>query len=153
MPGTILIQGSVEVGISPSSLFKFVSDLSNDSNWRNEIRQTILHGTPALGATATEESYLSKKLPRHILELHCTQWKADDLAVWETATGAPYFLQSIRKVHALSDRRSVFEYRIVFDKAIVYQALGIKLPGFLIRLGARRDLKAYLVNLKNHLEK
>lgn len=153
MPSVSTHQGAVRVEAPPFTLFDFVSNLENDSKWRTEITKTRLHGALTLGTRATEESHLSQKLPAHILELQCTHWDPPHKVIWETVAESPYYLKSIREVRRITDQSCTFDYTITFDRSIVYKALGFKLPGFILAIGARRAMKKYLAQLQAHFRK
>lgn len=146
------VDGAIILPVPIHEVFEFVAHPANDKIWRTEITQTRVHGSPALGALASEKSYLSKRLPNHTLELQCKHWEPPYQVVWETVAGSPYFLRSVRRFEP-NGPHTKFIYHITFDRSIVHKAIGIRLPGFLIDLLAKRDMKVYLGNLYAHLVK
>lgn len=148
----IHVSGSIIIRSELPAVFHFISDLANDTRWRKEIRATTMTSKPALHARATEHSYLSRRVPDHVLHLECTDFEANARIVYQTPAGAPVFLKSDRQVEALSPTHTRFIYSLSFDPKLVRIGLGFGLPPFLVRLVAQKDLKAYLRNLNVLLE-
>lgn len=135
-----------------STVFAFIANLENDSKWRKEINETKMNGIVQLGVLAKESSYLSKRVPAHVLDLSCTQFSLNESITYTTIPSSPFYLQSTRKVVIVNENETKFIYEIIFDKSIVKHGLGINLPGFLISIIAKGDMKKYLYKLKAFLE-
>jgi hypothetical protein len=144
--GTILVNKDIE------SAFNFFANPSNDHLWRKEINKSILNGTLQLGTTISEYSYLSKKASNNLIELKCVQYDKYNLAVFETAVNAQFYLRSQRQVKAISANQTQIIYTLNFDLDIVKFALGFSLPKFIVSLKAESDMKKYLRQLKTRLE-
>jgi hypothetical protein len=144
--GTILVNKDIE------SAFNFFANPSNDHLWRKEINKSILNGTLQLGTTISEYSYLSKKASNNLTELKCVQYDKYNLAVFETAVNAQFYLRSQRQVKAISANQTQIIYKLNFDLDIVKFALGFSLPKFIVSLKAESDMKKYLRQLKTRLE-
>jgi hypothetical protein len=148
MSSRIKIQSSCVLPIASHLAFAYLANLENDSLWRKEINHTTLFGRPGLGVEAHEYSNLSKRMSNNLLILTCVDYIEGEKVVFETKPDSPFYLKSSRRIEALRDNQSRFYYGIEFDKHLVKQALGFALPGFLIRLGASKDMDAYLKRLK-----
>lgn len=142
------IEGSCELAVDSHLAFAYLANLENDSLWRKEINHTTLFGRPGLGVEAHEYSNLSKRMSNNLLILTCVEFTEGQKVVFETKPDSPFYLKSSRQIEALGDNRCRFYYSLEFDNHLVKQALGFALPGFLIHLGASKDMKAYLKNLK-----
>ncbi|MDQ8003150.1 MAG: hypothetical protein REI64_00045 [Pedobacter sp.] len=145
--GTILINKDVE------GVFNFYANPSNDHLWRTEINKSTLDGELQLGVTAAEYSYLSKKAPNNLLEMKCTQFNKNKIAIFETLQSEKFYLKSERITNSLPDLTTEITYKLEFDKNIVKFATGISLPIFLISWKAKDDLRKYLQQLKKYIEK
>ena len=144
--------GSILVNRNVDSVFNFFANPSNDKLWRKEINQSTLEGTLQLGVSVFEYSYLSKKVSNNLLELKCTQFDKNKIAVFETHENAQFYEKSQRLVKVLSDNTTEITYTLDFDKDIVKYALGFSLPKFIISVKANSDMKKYLRQLKEKLE-
>lgn len=148
----IQTQGQIVIHTKASTVFAFIANLENDKLWRKEINETKMNGPAQLGVIAKESSFLSKRVPVHVLELTCTYYNLNESIAYTTLPSAPFYLQSIRKVEDIDDHSCRFIYEICFDQSIVKHGLGFSLPAFLIRMVAQADMKKYLNKLKEVLE-
>jgi len=145
--------GKILVNKKVDTVFDFFANPSNDYLWRTEINQSTLDGTMQLGVTVSEYSNLSKKASNNLLRLKCVFFDKNKTATFETTINAPFYLKSQRHVEAISDNTTEVVYSIDFDIAIVKHALGISLPKLIVSLKANSDMKKYLRQLKEQLEK
>lgn len=144
----IIVSGNIILQADATAVFLYLADLSNDKFWRKEISETILSAKPGLHVTATETSYLSKRVPKHVLSLICIAYSEPATVIYETLPESKFYLKSTRLVEAVSKGQSRFTYSLEFDPLVVKHALGFSLPLFLIRWVAQSDLKKYLSQLK-----
>lgn len=144
--------GSIIISADRKTVFDFISNLENDKFWRKEINSTIMTSLPKLYALATENSYLSKRAPNHILNLICTEFIENSQIVYETVPESDFFLKSFRTTETVSENETKVIYSIEFDKSIVKKGLGFNLPAFIIELVANTDMKKYLKKLKSVIE-
>lgn len=144
MTKLIQVKGSVIVAASAEKAFDFLANLENDRLWRKEINLTTMSGEIALGVKAEESTYFSRRNSQQLLHLECTHYLAPQEIIYTTVTDSPHYLKSIRKIESLSNHQSRFVYEVHFSTSIVKAGIGISLPGFIIQLGAERDLKKYL---------
>lgn len=145
--GTILVHKDIETA------FAFFSNPANDRVWRTEINESTLEGPLQQGVTVTEYSNLSKKAANNLVEFRCVQFQQNKMAVFETPGGAKFYVKSQRGVEAVSADQTRLVYTLSFDTAIVRFALGFGLPKFIVSMKAGADMKKYLRQLKNHLER
>jgi hypothetical protein len=148
----IQTQGQIVIHKNASTVFAFIANLENDKLWRKEINETIMNAPAQLGVLAKESSFLSKRVPAHVLELRCTQFILNKSITYTTLPSSPFYLQSIRKVEEIDDHSCRFIYEICFDQSIVKHGLGFGLPAFLIRMVAQTDMKKYLLKVKELME-
>jgi hypothetical protein len=144
--------GTILVNQSSETVFNFFANPSNDPLWRTEINASTLKGTLEVGAQVSEYSNLSKKAPNHLIELKCMQFDVNKAAIFETPSGAPFFLRSERLVKAISGNTTEVTYIVEFDLGLVKYALGFSLPAFIVSFKANSDLKKYLRQLRTILE-
>ncbi|KOY87115.1 hypothetical protein AD998_14045 [bacterium 336/3] len=152
MNTNIKIDGFKIISRNLSTVFQYVANLENDQFWRKEINSTSMNAKPQINTLAVEDSFLSKKVPHHILNLICTEYIEENKIIYQTVPDSPFFLKSIRIVEAISEQETKFLYHIEFDKNIVKHGLGFMLPAFIIRYVAKQDMKKYLNKLKTILE-
>ncbi len=148
----IVTKGEILINKNTSTVFAFIANLQNDSQWRSEINETTMNGAAQLGVMVKESSFLSKRVPANVLALTCTQFTLNESITYTTVPSSPFYLQSIRKVETINNQSCKFIYEITFDKSIVKHALGFGLPGFIIYMVAKGDMKKYLKKLKERLE-
>lgn len=145
---TIVAEASITINKSRDVVFGYIANLRNDKLWRSEITQTDTNNTePGLQTTATEHSFLSKKVPDHIYQLQCTTIQPGAEIVYQTIPGSPFFLQSLRRTQAITPNSTLFTYRIQFHRSVVKHAMGIQLPKWLITWKTKSDMKKYLQKL------
>jgi hypothetical protein len=144
--------GTITVNKKIESVFEFFANPSNDNLWRTEINKSILNGNLQLGVTVSEYSRLSEKKPNNLMELLCTQFDKNKLAIFETHHNAQFYLKSQREVKAISHNTTEILYTLHFDINLVKHALGFNLPIFIVSFKANSDLKKYLLQLKTILE-
>lgn len=149
----IYASGTITICTDHQTLFEYISNLENDKFWRKEINFTTMSSLPELGVLATEDSFLSKKVPNHILSLKCIEFQNNSCIVYETSPKSKFYLKSTRKVETISKKESRLIYTIEFDASVVKHGLGIGLPKFLIEFVTKSDMKKYLKKLKVILEK
>lgn len=147
----IAIKGSIKLAVHITKAFAFVSNLDNDRVWRKEINVTKMSGEPAFGVLAEESTYFSKRNSNQLLQLECTDFVENKLAVYTTISSSPFYLKSVRNLTEISNHETLFEYEVSFDPAIVKAGIGISLPRFIIQWGAQRDMKNYLKQLSKVL--
>jgi hypothetical protein len=150
---SVEICGAITISKDQKEVFEFVSNLENDYLWRKEINCTKMSSNPRLNAMATEDSYLSKRVPHFLMDLICTEYTDHCKIIYQTVPHANFFLRSIREVRAASQKSTTVIYLLTFDKNIVKHGLGFSLPIFVIRMAAKRNLKRYLCKLKEVLER
>lgn len=134
-------------------VFNFLANLENDIHWRKEINSSKMNSEPQIGALVTEDSFLSKKVPNHILNLQCIEYTKDNKVIYQTVKESEFYLKSTRIVEEISPNHSKVFYQIDFDKNIVKHGTGINLPNFIINWVVNKDIKKYLNKLKMVLEK
>ncbi len=144
----IKISDSISIQKPLEEVFTFVSNLENDKVWRKEINHTVMKSRPQLNARASENSFLSKRVPNHILELQCIEFEESKKVVYETVFGSKFYLKSEREVEAVSSNETKFIYTLEFDTSVVKHGLGFSLPTFLVKLVAKADMKKYLNQLR-----
>ncbi len=148
----IKISGSITILKDSKTVFDFISNLEHDKLWRKEVNYTNVSGGSILNSIATEDSFLSKRVPSHILNLQCIELVENKLVAYQTLPDSKFFLKSIRKVESVSQNETRVLYSIEFDKGIVKHGLGFALPDFIINLAAKADMKKYLSKLKSIME-
>lgn len=148
------IQASATISINRDikTVFDFISNLENDKLWRKEINSTSMSSKPQINVIATEDSFLSKRVPNHILQLKCIDFITEKKVIYQTLENSPFFLKSIRQVEFISPSQTNVTYHIEFDKRIVKHGLGFTLPTFIINWVTKTDMKKYLLNLKSVIE-
>lgn len=134
-------------------VFNFLANLENDIHWRKEINSSKMNSEPQIGALVTEDSFLSKKVPNHILNLQCIEYTKDNKVIYQTVKESEFYLKSTRIVEEISPNHSKVFYQIDFDKNIVKHGTGINFPNFIIDWVVNNDMKKYLNKLKMVLEK
>jgi predicted nucleic-acid-binding protein len=149
----IKVSNSITIFKDSETVFNFVADLQNDKAWRQEINATIMSGKTQIDVIATEDSFLSKKVPNYISKLLCTEYIAGKKIIYETLPENIFFLKSVRTIISVNANETTFNYTIEFDKSIVKHGLGFNLPTFLVTFVANTDMKKYLAKLKSILEK
>ena len=149
----ISVSGTITVQKNLTDTFRYLSDLRLDKNWRTEINETHL-SEPELkpGAIATEDSFLSKRVPNYKAALKCTELLPDKAVIYESLPENPYWLKSSRQVEALSGNATRITYQLAFDIGVVKHGLGFQLPAFLLKYYTTLTLNKYLRNLKQILE-
>jgi hypothetical protein len=146
------LQACISINKNISHVFNFFANLSNDKLWRSEINESILNGSLQKGVEVAEYSNLSKKASNNLMELVCTAFEENKLAIFETKPNAPFYLKTERKVKSINEQETEVWYTLEFDTNIVKHAMGFGLPMFLIKWKANSDLKKYLKQLKSYLE-
>lgn len=149
----IQTKGQIIINKNLATVFAFIANLENDKLWRKEINETKMNGPVQLGVLAKESSFLSKRVPANILEFACKDYKLNESVTYTTLPSSTFYLQSIRKVQAINANSCLFIYEIIFDKHIVKHGLGFGLPVFLIKMVAQQDMKKYLLQLQELIEK
>lgn len=144
----IKITDSTNINKPIEEVFNFISNLENDKIWRKEINHTSMNSKPQLNARATENSFLSKRVPNHILELQCIAFEENKKIVYETVFGSKFYLKSTREVESVSANETKFTYTLEFDTSVVKHGLGFSLPTFLVKMVAKGDMKKYLLELR-----
>ncbi|RYD82865.1 MAG: hypothetical protein EOP53_02455 [Sphingobacteriales bacterium] len=148
----IEVNGTITISNKAKTIFDYISNLENDRFWRKEINYTLLDSKPGINTKAIENSFLSRKAPNHLVKLICSDYIQNRQIVYQTFTGAKYFLKSERKIELLSENETKVHYTIKFDKSIVKQGLGFDMPKFIVQMAAKNDMKKYLATLKTILE-
>lgn len=148
----INITQSIQISADSKKVFTYFSNPAKDKFWRKEINNTTINSEPKLGAIAREDSFLSKKVPNHILELECVEFSNNKEIVYQTVPGSRFFLRSRRRVEEASGGNTIVTYQIEFSKDIVKHGIGFSLPTFLINMVTNKDMKKYLHELKRILE-
>lgn len=143
---------TISIESDQKTVFDYIADLSNDSQWRSEIMRTQRDGILQLGDVALEESFLSKKVPSHLRKLFCCSYVPDVFVAYQTAPGDPHYLRSTRSVRAIAPGITGFTYMLEFDPSIVKLAMGFQLPRFVVNIVTRTAMKSYLKKLKSTLE-
>ena len=120
----VQISGTLIINKSVHTVFAFFANPANDHIWRTEINESRLNGPLQPGVTVSEYSYLSKKAANNLIELTCTAFERDKIAVFETPVNAPFYQKSQRKTIAISSNATevVYEnekYYIVPQSAIL----------------------------------
>ena len=146
------IQACITINKNITPVFSFYANPSNDKLWRSEINESILNGNLQKGVEVAEYSMLSKKASNNLMELVCTEYQENKLAIFETKPNAPFYLRSERRVKLISDQETEVWYKLDFDTNIVKHALGFGLPKFIIKWKAKSDLQKYLKQLKSYLK-
>ncbi len=149
----ILVTGFINISADHKTVFDYIANLSNDKFWRKEINSTTMNTKPQMNALATENSYLSKRVPDNMLHLICTEFVENKKVVYQTLPDSKFFLKSLRMVESVSENETKVTYTIAFDKCIVKHGLGFSLPTLIVELVAKHDMKKYLAALKALLEK
>lgn len=152
MKETVSATGKILIAKEVQTVFDFFANPANDSLWRKEINRSIIQGRLETGVAVLEYSHLSKRAPNHLLELKCTAYDKNKLAVFETETHASFKLISKREVNVVTKGVTEVVYTLDFDPGIVKMALGFGLPEFIVRWKAGKDMKTYLKELKKKLE-
>ncbi|MCC2548647.1 hypothetical protein LJY25_19520 [Hymenobacter sp. BT175] len=134
------------------TIFDYVANLENDKSWRKEINSTTMSTRPQINALATENSYLSKRVPNNVLHLSCIAFAPNQEVIYQTVPESEFFLKSIRQVNRTAQNKTALTYSVEFDKAIVKHGLGFPLPSIIIKYAAKSDLSKYLTTLKSILE-
>ncbi|WP_435354943.1 hypothetical protein [Emticicia sp. SJ17W-69] len=148
------IQASAKININRDikTVFDFISNLENDKLWRKEINSTSMSSKPQINVIATEDSFLSKRVPNQILHLKCIDFLTEKQVIYQTLENSPFFLKSTRQVEFISPMQTNVNYSIEFDKSIVKHGIGFTLPTFIINWVTKTDMKKYLVKLKSVIE-
>lgn len=96
--------GAILIDKDHKTVFKYLSDYSNDKYWRKEINQTKL-STPVieLGTVLTEDSFLSKRNPNYVSFLKCKELVDDSYVCCETTAEAPFWAMNKRKVEKMDE--------------------------------------------------
>ncbi|GGD80775.1 hypothetical protein GCM10011514_51130 [Emticicia aquatilis] len=149
---TIKATNSIIIAKAIKSVFEFISNLENDKLWRKEINNTTMSSKPQINALAIENSFLSKRVPNHILQLKCTEFSENKQVIYQTLPDSPFFLKSDRRVEFISFNETKVIYGIEFDKNIVRHGLGFTLPTFIINWVTKTDMQKYLTKLKAVIE-
>ncbi len=147
------LQACISINKNITHVFSFFANPSNDKRWRSEINESTLNGSLQKGVEVAEYSNLSKKAPNNLIELVCTEFQVNKLAIFETKPNAPFYLKSERSSTRVSDQVTEVWYTLEFDTNIVKHAIGFGLPRFLIKWKANSDLHKYLKKLKSYVEK
>jgi hypothetical protein len=148
----ITVTDFVIISTDYKAVFEYIANLENDKFWRNEINSTKMTSRPKLNALAIESSYLSKRVPNHILQLVCTDFQENSRIIYQTVPESAFYLKSIREVEAISSTQTKVTYTIAFDKSVVKYGLGFSLPTFLVKFVAKSDMVKYLRQLKKNIE-
>jgi hypothetical protein len=148
----IIQKSTISIARDQKSVFNYIADLGNDSQWRSEVRCTSREGRVKLGNIAHEESFLSKKIPSYVRKLTCCSYVSDTLVVYQTAPEDPHSLRSTRSVRSTGLGHTEFTYLLEFDPSVVKLAMGFPLPRFLIKMVTRRAMKSYLKKLRTILQ-
>ncbi len=149
----ITISQTITILADSERVFSFLADLRNDVQWRREINRTEIIGVVGPGAEAKEYSRLSRKVPDHLRVLTCAEYLPGSRVVFRSAADDPFYLTTTREVDKEEQGATRVRYTLEFDSSIVRFALGFPLPLFLVRMVARKDMKAYLHTLKAILER
>jgi len=153
IPNILSLQASISINKNITPVFSFFANPSNDKLWRSEINESILHGNLQKGVEVAEYSNLSKKASNNLMELMCTEFQENKLAIFESKPNVPFYLKSERRVINIRDQETEVSYKLDFDINIVKHALGFSLPKFIIKWKAKSDLQKYLKQLKSYLER
>lgn len=155
MQNTNLIKasGKILVNRNVNDVFDFFANPVNDSLWRKEINKSVADGPLQIGVAISEYSNLSRKASNNLLELKCVSFEKNNSAIFETVENIRFYLKSERMVKAVSETAAEITYKLEFDKSIVKFAIGFALPAFIISFKAKTDMKKYLSQLKQHLER
>jgi len=148
----IFTSDTINISTDYKTVFEYISNLENDRFWRKEINSTTMSSKPQTGVMATENSFLSKRVPNNVLILKCIELLENKHIVYQTLSDSKFYLKSVRKVESISENESKVTYTIEFDNSIVKHGLGIGLPKFIIDMVTKSDMKKYLKKLKAVLE-
>jgi uncharacterized membrane protein len=147
------VTATIEIARNAQTVFDYLANYANDPRWRAEIKDVQLN-TPFVRQKTlfTEVSFLSKKVPRHVLALQCVALQAGRAITSETTAGSPFWSRNTREVEPLSGDRTRVTYRLQFDPAVVKHGLGFGLPRFMVHFYTKSTMKKYLAALKGILE-
>ena len=151
MSTRVTMRETIEVRRPALEVFGFVSDGTNDPQWRTEVDRMEVSGPVALGTKWTEYSTFFK-LFHTVTPVVIKELDRPKRVMVETPDQHPAWLRSIREVESLDGQRSRVTYELAFDLALMKQMSPVLPPATLVSSWYARRIRRYLRNAKRILE-
>ncbi len=150
----IYLKHSIIISRDYKTVFNYISDYTNDKNWRKPIHQTTMNtAKPEQGTIITEDCFLSRKVPHFITTFRCLEFIPNKTISSESTPENQFWSSNTREVEAIDNFTTKVTYTFQLDISIVKHAFGFSLPVFLVNMSTKAEIRAYLKKLKQVLEK
>jgi len=152
MSESIKLKYSVVIEASQEEVFEFVANPLNDHLWRSEVNRIESSGEiSAVGTEFLENAWIGIQ-KNFITITRLVEYKAPDRALFITVDRNPYFLKSDRIFSSLKDGKTLFTYKVDFDKKMVPKTFGINVRPSIVKKLYGILMKKYLRKLKSILD-
>ncbi|GAA4361940.1 hypothetical protein GCM10023185_29350 [Hymenobacter saemangeumensis] len=149
----ITARRSIIINAPLAAVFAFAADLRNDAQWRAEVHGTELSTPqPLPGSVATEDAFLSAKVPHSIKRLLYLRYDDGQLMRCTTEAGDPNWLSMERRFQRVGTQATRLEYALEFERKVVDEAMGFAPPLWFLRWYTNWMMGRYLRKLKGLLE-
>ncbi len=149
----IEVTATILIDSRPATVFAYYSNYLNDPAWRAEIKKVETDTEHIRTKTRiTEESFLSRSVPKHINRLECIELQLNKLITSQTTSDNQFWSRNTRTVEPAANNGTKVTYQLEFDAAIVKYGLGFGLPRFIVSAYTKATMKKYLSSLKRILE-
>jgi Polyketide cyclase / dehydrase and lipid transport len=150
MSDQVIVEQSVTIAASRQAVFDFVTEYSNDPQWRNEAQRMEYPRPLRVGDVVVEYSEFQGQT---LVTRTALIERKEHSARLETPDGEPAHLVNVRTVTAIGDSTSHFTYRLEFDREILRPVMPQLPPAEEITPWYGAVVQAYLQTLKGILER
>lgn len=151
MARRVTMRDSIEVASPAPNVFAFVSDGSNDPQWRTEVDRMDVSGRVEMGTQWMEYSTFFKVF-HTVTPVVVKELNPERRIVVETPDEHPFWLRSVREVQARDGQRSILTYELAFDLGLMKQITPVLPPAWMAAKWYIRRIRRYLRNAKRILE-
>ncbi|WP_371170503.1 SRPBCC family protein [Aliiroseovarius sp. 2305UL8-7] len=145
MPTRMKLVNSIVINAPIETVFDYISDISKDPNWRNEVDKMEVDGSIEVGTLATEYSTLFRPFVKTVTPTRIKVLDRPNVVAFETDPGVDPWLVSHRSLKALRLDRTEVTYRLETDLppsgtfgklylALMTRLYGPRLPRYLLTL-------------------
>lgn len=152
MRKTIVLRESITIAASAEKIFGYISDLSNDVQWRPEVEKMEVNGPPGLGQEVME--YITIYRFFHVVTP--TVVKTYDVPYRfevETPDTHPTWVYCIRTMEPQENGLVLFTVQLSFSLDNLEQILPFIPPAWAVRAWYQPRIRRYLRRLKAIMEK
>jgi hypothetical protein len=149
MSDEVIVEQSVTIAAPQQAVFDFVTEYSNDPQWRTEAQRMEYPRPLQVGDVVVEHA----EFQGHTLVTRTALIERKKYsATLETPNGESAHLVNVRTVTAIDDNASHFTYRLEFDREILRPVMPQLPPAEEITAWYGAVVEAYLEALKGILE-